>query len=211
MHVDRSERSLAVSGSLGVFAVDAFVSATKRYNLETVFELTDSLAPDKPSRYPALARRLRIHLSCIEESGQWLMEGPLNVSVERKWHAEGFSLDVAQHVNTAPSSKATPSGLGLDEISSAVAAKCFLEDSGATGSRSADGLLSLPFGLALRLEGSRLQVSQTDGKRTERVLLRDFLSEGPPQVTVIAGDPATSRRGFQSDEPSLTTATASAG
>ncbi|CAE7469244.1 Scn11a [Symbiodinium pilosum] len=103
---------------------------------------------------------------------QWRLTA-LQMSVERKWHTDGFSLDVSPIINTVSGSRATPSGLGLDEIHSAVAAECF--DVSAAG-KEEDGRLRLPLGVSVMSGETWLEVAFKDKAGVERVLRRDFLS-----------------------------------
>jgi len=182
--VDSFERPHAVAGSSDTFALDTW-KETGSYNLESIFVTASPPGKDDKTNcrdhFKTLARRIRVETSLTRDK-QGCQLIALQMSVERKWHAESFSLDVSPIVNTVSSSRPIPSGLSIDEIHSAVAADCFEVSS---ARMQEDGTLRLPLGVSVQYSESSLEVAFKDKAGSERILRRDFVEgEDAPKVAV---------------------------
>ncbi|CAE7540460.1 CPK1, partial [Symbiodinium necroappetens] len=168
--VDRFERALHVSGSADTYALDVLEAG--KCSLETIFATSSPPGKDDKTNcrdtYRTLARRIRVETTVGSEGGTWRLTA-LQMSVERKWHVDGFSLDVSPIVDTVDGGRITPSGLSLDEIHSAVASDCF-EVSGV--GMGEDGRLRLPLGVSVMCGETWLEVAFKDKTGMERILRR---------------------------------------
>ncbi|OLQ04889.1 Sodium channel protein type 11 subunit alpha [Symbiodinium microadriaticum] len=168
--VDRFERALHVSGSADTYALDVLEAG--KCSLETIFAASSPPGKDDKTNcrdtYRTLARRIRVETTVRSEGGMWRLTA-LQMSVERKWHVDGFSLDVSPIVDTVDGGRITPSGLSLDEIHSAVASDCF-EVSGV--GMGEDGRLRLPLGVSVMCGETWLEVAFKDKTGMERILRR---------------------------------------
>jgi len=181
--VDRFERAPHVSGSADTFALDVLEAG--KCSLETIFATSSPPGKDEKTNcrdtYSTLARRIRVETTVRRDEETWRLTA-LQMSVERKWHVDGFSLDVSPIVNTVDGGRITPSGLSLDEIHSAVASDCFEVSSAGMGE---NGRLCLPLGVSVTCGETWLEVAFKDRTGTERILRRDFLSQGDASKVTV--------------------------
>lgn len=171
----------------GAYALDSCSADRRCWQLCSIF-VTDAAAHGtmEPA-LPALAHRVCVEF-CFDRDaapGADPLRGPLWLSLQRKWHSDGFSLAVGSSVARGIQGKTVSTGLDADLISRAVPSDCFTIDGGhaCAGEVGAEvRKLVLPAGVELRLAPTWLEVSLRGVGHAEKVLRREFsaAAEGQP-------------------------------
>lgn len=168
----------------GAYTFDTCETDTNVWTLRTSF-IASASSLEKSGAHPALAHRIRVEF-CVEnalDASDLLCRGPIRVSLERKWRAEGFSLEVDAAVQRAGSS---PVRTGLDQamVTSAIGGNCFGDGNPAPESSSFDDdatgsqVVCLPEGVSVQLGPAHVVVRRKFADGAAVMLRRDFDSCG---------------------------------